>query len=167
MRLFKIIMFFSRFPGLDLLILFCCILFVTTMPMSPFKIYDLLKNGKVTTGEVTQVTWMPTGSYIDYQYTTQDGILFKDFEKTFDLAEYGIHKNKFPQKIEIVYVPERPELSWIKTARPYYNVETFWKDYFIENSLASLVLYTIFITIIGINQYLDRRKSQKEALGFE
>ena len=155
----KLYTYFSKSPGIDLCLMLCCIVFVILPPISPFKQYDLFRYGKTTTGQVAQISSLLGSDYIDYHFLTEDGVLVKRSEKTLDLDLYNLDKNKLPQKINIVYVEDDPENSWISIPGTPDKLDEFWKNYLIENTIAILVVFAFCRIAIIIYRGYGKRKA--------
>lgn len=160
----RLYLYILKSPGIDVCLILFCIAFVTLPPISPFKQYDLLRYGKTTTGEVAQISSLLGSDYIDYHFVTEDGVLVKRTEKTLDLGPYNLDKNKLPQKINIVYLEGDPENSWVGIPRNYPKLHEFWKNYLIENTVASLVLFAFCRIAIIIYRRGGNGKTNKKII---
>jgi len=160
-RIFNLIMSFRKSPGMDLLVLVLCTLYVTIPPMSPFTKYDIIKNGIITQGDLIKSVKTPLGKTLfSYTFKTKDNQIISPMHSSLSPDDYKIDYKSTPNKIEIKYVPNRPERHWLNFDHGY-KAETFWRDYIMENGVAILVLHIIIMIIIHIDLHLKKRKRNK------
>jgi len=160
MRFLKLYFFFSKSPGLDLMVLFFCTLFILLIPNNPSRTYDILKNGVVVKADLTDVGLTPIKNFYVYQFKTRDGVLIKsNYASIARPEDFKIDSTKTPNTIEVRYVPARPENHWLDSVHSYH-VETFWRDYVIDNVMMIAILYLI----IKIGIRIDRIRRIKERI---
>lgn len=154
------------FPWLDIAVLTIICLFLWGEHINPYRQYQLITKGLVTTGVISGESGLyansdaPRMRSFDYTFAL-NGKMIRSSSNTFIVDEVKEHLNKYPVKAEIAYMVDKPEINWIKSDLPV-NVSDFLKRNLIFGTIFIVFSYAIitFLFRLSIRDYRMQKKQR-------
>ncbi|MBC6111177.1 hypothetical protein ACFOG5_19055 [Pedobacter fastidiosus] len=133
------------FPWLDIAILILIYFFLWGEHISPDRHFQLIKHGSVAIGKISgeaglyQYSDSPRMRDFEYTFTLPNGKVIKSSAHTFTLDKVAWKKSNYPVNAEISYLPNKPQINWIKS-----DLSDNLGDFFYRN----LIFGTLFIAMV-------------------
>jgi len=153
------------FPWLDIAILILIYLFLWGEHINPYRHFQLIKHGEVAVGKISgeggfyQYSDSPRMRDFEYTFTLPNGKLMTSSAHTFTLDKKSWTTPKYPVMAEISYLPNNPEINWIKSDL------SDRLGYFFYNNLVFGTQFIIMIYMIGMIVFrlsiLDYREEKR------
>ncbi len=166
-----IIAFFKKiygvwFPWLDIALLALIYLFLWGEHINPYRHYQLIKYGEVAIGKISgeaglyQYSDSPRMRDFEYTFTLPDGKIIKSSAHTFTLYKKTWQKPNYPVTAQISYLPNKPEINWIKSDLSENLGDFFYRNLVFGTSFIAMV-YLIGMIVFRLS-ILDYRKEKQE-----
>lgn len=158
------------FPWLDIVILAFIYFFLWGEHINPYRQYQLIKHGEVAVGKISGESGLYQYSDrarmrdFEYTFTLPDGKLIKSSTHTFTLYKKTWQKPNYPVTAEISYLPNQPEINWIKSDLSE-NLGDFFYRNLIFGTTFILMVYMIAMIVfrLSILQHREEKLARKIA----
>lgn len=156
------------FPWLDIAILAFIYLFLWGEYINPYRHYQLIKYGEVAVGKISgeaglyQYSDSPRMRDFEYTFTLPNGKKFKSSAHTFTLDKKTWKKPSYPVTAEISYLPNQPEVNWIKSDLSGNLVNFFYRHLIFGMSFITM-MYIIGMIVCRLS-ILDYREEKRAKL---
>lgn len=169
----QIIAFFKEiygvwFPWLDIAILILIYLFIWGEHINPYHHYQLIKYGEVAIGKTSgeaglyQYSDIPIMRDFEYTFTLPNGKIIKSSAHTFTLDKKDWTKPSYPVIAKISYLPNQPEINWIKSDLSD-NLGDFFYRNFVFGTLFIAMTYMVLMIVfrLSILEHREKKTGQK------
>ena len=158
------------FPWLDIAILVFIYFFLWGEAVNPYRQYQLITHGKMAIGKISGEDGLFANSdsprMRDFNYTFElpNGKAIKSASHAFGIDEVKMANGKFPVAATILYLPNDPQVNWIKSDLPS-NLTELLKRNLIFGSLFILLCYLIGTVVIRLSilDYREEKRMKEEA----
>ena len=158
------------FPWLDITILAIIYLFLWGEHINPYRHYQLIKHGEVAVGKISgeagfyQYSDRPRMRDFEYTFTLPNGKIIKSSAHTFTLDKVAWKKPKYPVTAEISYLPNQPEVNWIKSDLLGNLGNFFYRNLIFGTSFIAIVYFISMILFrLSILDYCAEKQAKKFA----
>lgn len=168
-----IIIFFKRvysvwFPWLDIAILVLIYLFLWGEHINPYRHFQLIKHGEVAIGKISgeaglyQYSDSPRMRDFEYTFALPSGEIMKSSAHTFTLDKKGWTTLKYPVIAEISYLPNNPEINWIKSDLSDTLADFFYRNLIFGTSfIAMTYLIAMIVCRLSVIDYREEKRIKK------
>lgn len=152
------------FPWLDIAILTFIYFFLWGEHINPYRHYQLIKYGEVAFGKISgedglyQYSESPRMRDFEYTFSLPDGKIIKSSAHTFTIDKISWERPKYPITAEILYLPNSPEINWIKSDLSN-SIGEFLYRHLVFGTLFILLVYFISMIVFRLN-ILDYRREK-------
>lgn len=128
----------------------------------------MIKHGEIAIGKISGESGLyansdaPRMRDFDYTFALPNGKIIKSSSHTFNIEEVESKLHKLPVNVEISYLPNQPEINWVKSNLPD-SIGDLAKRNLISGLLFILMSYLIS-TIVFRLSILDRRAEKQVRL---
>lgn len=158
------------FPWLDTAILTFIYFFLWGEHINPYRHYQLIKHGEVAVGKISgeaglyQYSDSPRMRDFEYTFTLPNGKIIKSSAHTFTLDKKTWKKPSYPVTSEISYLPNRPEINWIKSDLSDNLGDFFYRNLIFGTSfIAMTYLIAMIVFRLSILDYREEKLAKKTA----
>lgn len=152
------------FPWLDIAILTFIYFFLWGEHINPYRHYQLIKYGEVAVGKISgedglyKYSDSPRMRDFEYTFMLRNGKIVKSSAHTFTIDKDSRTRPKYPVIAEISYLPNNPEINWIKSDLSS-SVEDFLYRHLVFGTLFIVLVYCISMIVFRLS-ILDYRREK-------
>ena len=158
------------FPWLDVALLASIYFFLWGEAINPYRQYQLITYGKTVSGKISGEDGLfansdsPRMRDFNYTFVPSNAKSIKSASHAFGIDEVKKANGKFPVTATILYLPNDPQINWIKSDLPS-DLTDLLKRNLIFGSLFILLCYLIGTVVIRLSilDYREEKRMKEEA----